>query len=172
MNCFDNQKVNYDVFMLIGEAKYWWDGTRRLLEGGRIIITWDVFKTKFLEKYFPNDVRRAKEIEFMQLKQGSMTVGEYASKFEELGKYSTFFYHPEEWMKCIKFENGLRDELRKTVGILEIADFPTLIHKCRFLEDFENNQNIKLKYFGPQTNKNKCIEGKPCNRPQWRIQSN
>jgi len=31
-------------------------------------------------------VRRAKEIKFMQLKQGSMTVGEYASKFEELGK--------------------------------------------------------------------------------------
>jgi len=69
--------------MLIGEAKYWWDGIRRLLKGGRTIITWDVFRIKFLEKYFPNDVMRAKEIEFMQMKQGSMTVGEYASKFEE-----------------------------------------------------------------------------------------
>jgi len=172
MNCVDNQKVNYAVFMLIGEVEYWWDGIKRLLEGGRIIITWDVFRTKFLEKYFPNDVRRAKEIEFMQLKQGSMTVGEYTSKFEELGKYSTFFYHLEERMKCIKFENGLRNELREAIGILEIVDFPTLIHKCRFLEDFENNQNIKPKYFGPQTNKNKCIEGKPYNRPQWRTQSN
>jgi len=75
-------------------------------------------------------------------------------------------------MKYIKFENGLRDELRKAVEILEIADFPTLIHKCRFLEDFENNQNIKLKYFRPQTNKNRRIEGKPYNRPQWRTQSN
>ncbi|XP_027922885.1 uncharacterized protein LOC114180793 [Vigna unguiculata] len=121
MKCANNQKVNYVVFMLIGEAEYWWDGTRRLLEGGRIIITWDVFRTRFLEKYFPNDVRRAKEIEFMQLKQGSMIVGEYASKF---------------------------------------------------LEDFENNQNIKPKYFGPQTNKNKRNEGKPYNRPQWRTQSN
>jgi len=27
-------------------------------------------------------------------------------------------------MKCIKFENGLRDQLRKAVEILEIADFP------------------------------------------------
>jgi len=75
-------------------------------------------------------------------------------------------------MKCIKFENGLRDELRKVVGILEIIDFPTLIHKCRFLEDFENNQNNKPKYFGPQTNKNKSNEGKSYNRPQWRTQSN
>ena len=61
---------------------------------------------------------------------------------------------------------------KKAVGILEIADFPTLIHKCRFLEDVENNQNIKPKYFGPQTNKNKRIEGKPYNHPQWRTQSN
>ena len=58
-------------------------------------------------------MRRAKEIEFMQLKQWSITVGEYASKFEELGKYSTFFYHPEDRIKCIKFENGLRSELTR-----------------------------------------------------------
>jgi len=48
-------------------------------------------------------VRRAKEKEFMQLKQGSMSVGEYAFKFEQLGKYSTFFYHPNKTMNCIKF---------------------------------------------------------------------
>nr|KYP75970.1 hypothetical protein KK1_020184 [Cajanus cajan] len=105
--------------MLVGEAEYWWDSTRRLLEGGGIIITWEVFRAKIFEKYFPNDVRRAKEIEFMQLKQGNMSVGEYASKFEELRKYSAFFYHPDERMKCIKFEDGLRPELRKAVGILD-----------------------------------------------------
>ena len=78
-------------------------------------------------------MRREKEIEFMQLKQGSMIVREYASKFEELGKYFTIFYHLEERMKCIRFENGLKPELRKVVGILEIYDFHTLIHKFRFL---------------------------------------
>jgi len=68
MNYADNQKVNYVVFMLIGEVEYWWASTRRLLEGGRIIITWEVFRIRFLEKYFLNDVRIAKEIEFMQLR--------------------------------------------------------------------------------------------------------
>nr|KYP35375.1 Transposon Ty3-I Gag-Pol polyprotein [Cajanus cajan] len=42
MNCPDNKKVNYAVFMLAGEAQYWWDSTRRLLEGGGIIITWEL----------------------------------------------------------------------------------------------------------------------------------
>jgi len=39
-------------------------------------------------------MRRIKELEFMQLKQRNMSLGEYASKFEELQKYYTFFYHP------------------------------------------------------------------------------
>nr|KYP59642.1 hypothetical protein KK1_015078 [Cajanus cajan] len=72
MNYPDNQKVNYAVFMLVRETEYWWDSTRRLLEGGGIIITWEVFRDKFFENYFPNDVKRVKEIKFMQLKQGNM----------------------------------------------------------------------------------------------------
>jgi len=38
MNCKEKQKVNYVVFMLIGEAEYWWDNTRKLLENGGINI--------------------------------------------------------------------------------------------------------------------------------------
>jgi len=62
------KKVNYVAFMLIGEAKYWWDSNMRLLERNIIIITSEVFKARFLEKYFPIDMRRAKEMKFMQLK--------------------------------------------------------------------------------------------------------
>jgi len=158
--------------MLIGEAEYWWDNTRKLSKNGGININWEVFKTKFLEKYFPNDVRRTKEIEFMQFKQGNMSVGEYASKFEELGKYSTFFYHPDERMKCIKFEDRLRPELKKEVGILEISDFRTLIHKCRFIEDMKNKHNSKPRNFGLQINKKGYNQGKPYDRPQQRFSSN
>jgi len=56
MNYSNNQKVNYIVFILVGEVEYWWDSTKRLLEGGAIIITWEVFRTKFPE----NDVKRGK----------------------------------------------------------------------------------------------------------------
>jgi len=42
-------------------------------------ITWEVFKQKFLEKYFPEDIRRRKEVEFLNLRQRIMSVGEYAA---------------------------------------------------------------------------------------------
>lgn len=132
--------------MLVGEAKYWQDSTRKLLEWGRIIITWEVFRTK----------KKLKNISPMIWREQNrlyLSVGEYSSEFEELWKYSsTFFYHPCERGKCIKFENGLRPKLRKVVWILEIYDFSTLIHKYIFLEDFENRQNNKSSYFGPQPN--------------------
>ncbi|XP_073222363.1 uncharacterized protein [Cicer arietinum] len=38
----------------------------------------------FLIKYFPEDIRNRKEMEFVKLKQGNMSVAEYAAKFEEL----------------------------------------------------------------------------------------
>lgn len=43
-----------------------------------------MFRVQFLEKYFPEYVRRKKDIEFLELKQGNMTVVEYVAKFEEL----------------------------------------------------------------------------------------
>ena len=101
-----------------------------------------------------------------------MSVGEYASKFEKLGKYSTFFHHPDERMKCIKFGDGIRPELKKAVRILEISDFPTLIHKCRFIEDMENKHNSKPKNFGPHINKKGYNQGKPYDHPQQRFSSN
>jgi len=51
------------------------------------------------------------------------------------------------------------------IGILEISDFPTFIHKCRVIEDFENRQNNKSRDFGPYLNKKRYNEGKSYNFP-------
>ena len=54
-------------------------------------VTWAVFKREFLDKYFPEDVRGKKEIEFLELKQGNMSVTEYAAKFVELAVTPSLF---------------------------------------------------------------------------------
>lgn len=45
-----------------------------------------MFRVQFLEKYFPKDVC-IKKIEFLELKQGKITVVENAAMFEELVKF-------------------------------------------------------------------------------------
>ncbi|XP_057724129.1 uncharacterized protein LOC130940097 [Arachis stenosperma] len=67
-----------------GEASHWWQGARRLLQQGNDPITWGAFQVEFYKKYFPNSARTAKELELLQLKQGTMSISEYTDKFEEL----------------------------------------------------------------------------------------
>lgn len=83
----DAQKILYGAYMLSEEAECWWDNVRHRFEANGKMITQVVFKGAFLEKYFPVDVRGKKEVEFLELKQGNMTVADYASKFEELSRF-------------------------------------------------------------------------------------
>ncbi|XP_020206257.1 uncharacterized protein LOC109791375 [Cajanus cajan] len=100
--------------MLGGEAEYWWRGTRQMLESRGVLVDWDCFRRVFLEKYFPDSVRYAKEAKFIRLHQGSLSVSEYAMRFEHLARfYSQAIF--ETW-RCRKFVEGLRHELKRGGG--------------------------------------------------------
>lgn len=72
-----------------------------------------MFRVQFLNKYFPKYVCSKKEIEFLELKQGNMTIVEYAAKFEELVKFCPYNNGVAiEGSKCIKFEGGLHPEIK------------------------------------------------------------
>ncbi|XP_058726547.1 uncharacterized protein LOC131597904 [Vicia villosa] len=107
MGCSDAQKVTFGTHMLEGEAEAWWDNSRQRLE--------------------TEDIRSAKGVEFLELKQGSLTVAEYAARFEDLVQYCAH-YHTEEAMtsKCLKFENGLRPEIKQGITCQNIRNYPEL----------------------------------------------
>jgi hypothetical protein len=67
--------------------------------------TWEEFKTLFLNKYFPSNVKDQKEIEFLTLQQGDMTVDEYVARFESLARFSNNLQNqPDEAWKSKRFE--------------------------------------------------------------------
>ena len=71
-----------------------------------------------MSKYFPASARHAKAWEFLQLKQGTMTVLEYVAKFIELACFAND-YVAIDMAKVRKFENGLKLSIRgKIVGLL------------------------------------------------------
>ncbi|MCI54486.1 gag polyprotein-related, partial [Trifolium medium] len=58
-----------------------------------------------------------KVIEFMELKQGSISVSEYTAKFEDLCRFAPHYNTLEaEADKCVKFENGLRPDIKQLIG--------------------------------------------------------
>jgi len=135
MQCEDAQKVRFGTHMLAEEADDWWVSLLPILEQGGVEVTWTMFRREFLDRYFPEDVRGKKEIEFLELKQGNMSVTEYAAKFVELAKFYPH-YTPEtaEFSKCIKFENGLRADIKRAIGYQKIHNFSEMVSSCRIYE--------------------------------------
>ncbi|XP_020209621.1 uncharacterized protein LOC109794585, partial [Cajanus cajan] len=74
LGCPPERRLAYAVYMLVGEAEHWWRGTYQMLAARGVTVDWECFRTVFMEKYFPESVRHAKEAEFMRLHQGGMTV--------------------------------------------------------------------------------------------------
>jgi len=75
------------------------------------MIDRDQLKALMDAQYYPPDVRRAKEQEFLHLKQGEISVIEYAAKFNELSRFTQNQVAAEE-MRLDHFEKGLKGEVK------------------------------------------------------------
>ena len=59
-------------------------------------MTWEEFVTEFNLKYFNSEMVIAQQMEFLNLKQGQMTVAEIVRKFERLERLCQFLQLSEE----------------------------------------------------------------------------
>ncbi|XP_057426223.1 uncharacterized protein LOC130719624 [Lotus japonicus] len=146
----DAEKVNLATFMLKGDAEYWWRSARQLMTANNVAITWDSFKRAFMEKYFPETAREDMENQFLNLRQGLMTVGEYAARLETLSKHFRFFQvQVDESYLCNRFMRGLRNDIEESVRPLGIRVFQQLVEKAREVESVKNRQRGKSDSGGP-----------------------
>ena len=84
-------------------------------------------------KYFPAIPRYAKAGEFLELKQGTMTVMEYVAKFIELARFA-YNYVVTDMVKVRKFEDGLKFSIRgKIVGFL-LQDMDYMVRTTMAIE--------------------------------------
>ena len=74
------------------------------------------------------------EIQFLELKQGNMTVSEYAAKFNELERFAPSQVDTER-KRAKRFEQGLKPWLRRRVAVLEVNNFEQLVEKATIAEE-------------------------------------
>ncbi|XP_020236264.1 uncharacterized protein LOC109815861 [Cajanus cajan] len=129
-----------------------------------VTVDWDCFRTVFMEKYFPESVRHAKEAEFMQLHQGGLSVSKYAMRFEHLARFYSQAIS-EAW-KCRKFAEGLKYELKKVVVPMAITEFLALVEKAKIVERLEGGDRVIRSIEGPAGSKRGAgSQRKPYDRP-------
>ena len=105
----DVTRIRLATLQLEGEAQIWWKWARtsRDLEA----MTWAEFQELFMGTYFPET---AKAQEFLELKQGAMTMMDHVTRFTELARFVDD-YVAIDLVKVRRFENGLKLSIRARI---------------------------------------------------------
>jgi hypothetical protein len=87
VQCNNREKVLLVSHQLIGLATDWWDAYMKDHEEPNN-INWNEFKAVFHSRHVPQGIMNLKTKEFQDLKQRSMTVSEYVTRFTQLSCYA------------------------------------------------------------------------------------
>ena len=137
----DVAKIRLAAFQLEGKSQVWWDWvkTSRDLEA----MTWAEFHGLFMSKYFPATARHAKAQEFLELRQGTMTVMEYMARFTELAHFGDD-YMATDMAKVRRFENGLKLSIRGKIVGLRLQDMDSMVGIALAIErEMDDAQGIR-----------------------------
>jgi hypothetical protein len=106
---------------------------------------WQEFKAAFRALHVPQGVIKLKKKEFQDLKQGSMSVNEYITKFTQLSCYALHEVDTDE-KKQECFLNGLNDGLAYALDARDFENFHGMVNKALVLENhrgmMEHNRKL------------------------------
>ena len=120
----DAAKIRLAALQLEGESQVLldWVKTSRDLEA----MTWAEFHGLFRSKYFLSTARHAKAQEFLELRQRTMTVMEYMTRFTELARFGDD-YVATDMAKVGRFENGLKLSIQSKIVDLRLQDMDSMV---------------------------------------------
>ncbi|XP_031261164.1 uncharacterized protein LOC116119363 [Pistacia vera] len=108
----DQEKVCHASYLLRGDARVWW----KLIEHTHVTsaLSWNEFKRLFEVEYRLADMLSVKTQEFTELKQGNMTVREYATMFNSLARFAPTMVSTQQ-CRLERFVNGLHPKVAQIV---------------------------------------------------------
>ncbi|XP_073019365.1 uncharacterized protein [Primulina eburnea] len=144
----DKDRVSCAIFLLIKMARTWWDATK--ISVNVSALKWQEFKDLFYDKYFPRDVRSQKVKEFLELKQGNMSMQEYILKFEEGCQFAPYLAS-NDIEKGEHFLRGVRAEIKRDVRMSKADSYKEIVEKARMAEqdekEIERERQLKRQDF-------------------------
>ena len=88
MGVTPRENAKLAAYQLKDVVQVWFEQWRVERPFERGLAYFEEFKDAFLDRFFPLEWREKKMVEFMNLRQGEMSVQEYSLKFTQLSKYA------------------------------------------------------------------------------------
>ena len=108
-------------------------------------MTWAEFHELFMGKYFSDTARHARAQEFLELRQGTMTVQEYVGRFMELARFADD-YAATDLAKVKRFKNGLKLSIRGRIVGLRLHNMDSMVGTTltieREIEDARSTRDV------------------------------
>src|SRR4051812_20984433 len=136
----DDDRIRLASHQLDSEADQWWQDKKETVD--LTGMTWQGFKTLFLDKYFPPTEREKKEEEFKSLEQRNMTVDQYLVVFTRLARYFPELVSTEE-KKARKFQKGLRRDVEGRMASDRFETMEAVVLAANRALDFNTEGALK-----------------------------
>jgi hypothetical protein len=143
VQCNNHEKVLLASHQLSGPAPDWWDAHVEAHEEPKS-INWPEFRAAFRAHHVPQGVIKLKKKEFQDLKQASMSVNEYVTKFTQLSRYAPHEVDTDE-KKPQCFLNDQNDGLAYALEGRDFENFQGMVNKALVLENHRGVMECKRK---------------------------
>ncbi|KAA3470036.1 Protein MCM10 [Gossypium australe] len=125
LSCTPVECLKCDVPLLRDTRYQWWNTLLSVVPRER--------------KYISHRFIDQKHKEFLVSKQGRMIVTEYQRGFVRLSKYALEYVSTEDIM-CKRFVDGLNEDIKLLVGILELKEFVFLVERACKAEEISKGK--------------------------------
>ena len=137
----DTTRIRLAAFQLEGEAQVWWNWAKTSID--LEAMTWAEFHDLFMGKYFSDTARHAKAQEFLELKQGTMTVMDYVARFTKLARFADD-YVATDMAKVRRFENGLKLSIQGRIVGLRLRDMDSMVGTTLTIERERERSRMRV----------------------------
>ncbi|XP_073153193.1 uncharacterized protein [Henckelia pumila] len=139
MQITDADRLRCATYMFRDDARVWWNGAKAALN--LTTLTWNGFKDVFYGKYFTVSTRNRLAREFLEIRQGNMSIAEYVKKFER-GRYFVPMISGDPAEELKHFTEGLNAFIRKDVRLSGAKNYKEAVDQA-MLSEKDRNDIIK-----------------------------
>ncbi|XP_073286145.1 uncharacterized protein, partial [Primulina huaijiensis] len=111
----------------------WWLVTKEALEQRSSVITWKIFKVEFYQRFFPVSYRQDKDVKFLNLRQGHLSIDEYLAQFFILLRFAPHVARNDEAISS-QFIQRLNPEIRTLVNVKQPINFADTLNRAKRAE--------------------------------------
>jgi hypothetical protein len=168
VQCNNHENVLFALHQLEGPAADWWDAYIEAHDEPET-INWQEFSNSLKTHHVSFGMMKLKKKEFEDLKQGSMSVNEYVTRFTQLSRYAPDDVDTDK-KKQDWFLNGLNDGLAYALEARDFINFQDMVDKALVLENRRGimERKKKMQRNGPQGSNTRDHVGSSSQGPNFR----